>query len=66
MKNPELLQICEKVIVNGVDTILLNKQGFSILLEAFTSFLTNENSSGEIIDILSTKLTKNIGQLSLK
>ena len=62
MKNPELLQICEKVIVNGVDTILLNKQGFSILLEAFASFLTNENSSGEIIDILSTKLTKNIGQ----
>jgi hypothetical protein len=45
---------------------LLKKDGFSILLEAFECFLANENSSSQIIDYLSAKLTKNIVRLSLK
>jgi hypothetical protein len=35
MKNAELLSICEKVIVNGIEAILLRQDGLSSLLEAF-------------------------------
>ena len=63
IKNPELVEICEKLVVNGLNEIALQRDGHSMLLQAFNGFCSNEHSRSKVLNVLIAKITEDIDLL---
>ena len=63
IRNPELVEICEKLVVNGLDEVALHKDGPSMLLQVLFGFCSSEYTRYKVVEVLIAKITEDIDLL---
>lgn len=56
IKEPELVEICEKVLASDVSDIASEKGGPTLLFQTWKGFLSSDHSREKIIHLLQNKV----------
>ena len=66
IQNAELVEICEKTIAADIDQIAEIHSGYSVILDTLHGFLGTTHARQKIIELLCSRLTRDISQLNLR
>ena len=66
IESPELVEICEKLVGNGIEQIKDQPFGTSNMLDIMDGFFMQEHSRGKIIQLLSDEIIEEVKDLSPK
>lgn len=62
--DPELVEICEKIVASGLDQISSQEDGASIVFETLKGFLSSNHSRTKIVELLVHRVVRDISVLS--
>ena len=64
MQNPELVQLCERFVKDGLNRLLLGENGVEETFLVFKGLISSKHAKSDLKEAMITKISKNVQQLS--